>query len=48
MPSVDEIGALLRTTRQEAGIDLSAVHDRLGRPVSELDALERAVGDLQT
>lgn len=46
MPSVEEIGALLRTTRQQSDIDLSAVHDRLGRPVLELDALER--GDLSS
>ena len=39
-----EIGRMLREARESRGLDLSTVHDRLGRPVTQLDALES--GDL--
>jgi len=39
-----EIGQTLRASREQQGVALSTVHDRLARPVTELDALER--GDL--
>jgi hypothetical protein len=42
--SAEEIGRLLRGAREERGLDLLAVHDRLGRPITQLEALER--GDL--
>ena len=42
--SAEEIGRLLREAREERGLDLLAVHDRLGRPITQLEALER--GDL--
>ena len=35
---------MLREARESRGLDLSTVHDRLGRPVTQLDALES--GDL--
>ena len=34
------IGLLLRTTRERKGLDLLAVHDQLGQPITVLDALE--------
>lgn len=42
--SVEEIGRLLRDTREERGLDLLAVHDRLSRPITQIEALEN--GDL--
>jgi Helix-turn-helix domain len=42
--SAEEIGRQLREARQERGLDLLAVHDRLSRPITQLEALER--GDL--
>jgi len=42
--SVKEIGRLLQTSREERGLDLLTVHDRLGRPITQLEALE--TGDL--
>ncbi|MGH9080678.1 MAG: helix-turn-helix domain-containing protein [Acidimicrobiales bacterium] len=44
MSSAEEIGRLLRGAREERGLDLLAVHDRLSRPITQLEALER--GDL--
>jgi Helix-turn-helix domain/Domain of unknown function (DUF4115) len=42
--SVEEIGRLLRDTREERGLDLLSVHDRLSRPITQIEALEN--GDL--
>ncbi len=42
--SAEGIGWLLRAAREERGLDLLAVHDRLGRPITQLEALEN--GDL--
>jgi hypothetical protein len=42
--SAKEIGRQLREAREERGLDLLAVHDRLSRPITQLEALER--GDL--
>jgi Helix-turn-helix domain/Domain of unknown function (DUF4115) len=42
--SAEEIGRVLRSTREERGLDLLAVHDRLDRPITQLEALES--GDL--
>src|ERR1039458_8749591 len=42
--SVEEIGRLLRDTREVRGLDLLAVHDRLSRPIPPIEALEK--GDL--
>jgi hypothetical protein len=42
--STEEIGTLLRQAREERGLDLLAVHDQLGRPITHLEALEN--GDL--
>ena len=42
--SAEEIGALLREAREGRGLDLLAVHDRLSRPITQLEALES--GDL--
>ncbi len=39
-----EIGRVLREARESRGLDLSAVHHHLGRPITQLDALES--GDL--
>ena len=39
--SAQEIGLLLREAREERGLDLLAVHDRLSRPITQLEALER-------
>lgn len=44
MSSAEEIGRLLRETREERGLDLLAVHDQLSRPITQIEALER--GDL--
>ncbi len=44
LSSVEEIGRLLRDTREERGLDLLAVHDRLSRPITQIEALEN--GDL--
>jgi hypothetical protein len=41
---VEEIGRLLREAREERGLDLLAVHDRLSRPITQIEALE--AGDL--
>jgi hypothetical protein len=43
--SAEEIGTLLREAREERGLDLLAVHDRLSRPITQLEALES--GDLE-
>jgi hypothetical protein len=42
--SAQEIGRLLRNYREQRGLDLLAVHDRLGRPITQIEALED--GDL--
>jgi len=42
--SAEEIGRQLRDARAERGLDLLAVHDRLSRPITLLEALEQ--GDL--
>jgi hypothetical protein len=42
--SAKEIGRQLRDAREERGLDLLAVHDRLSRPITQLESLER--GDL--
>ena len=42
--SAGELGGLLREAREERGLDLLAVHDRLSRPITLLEALEN--GDL--
>ncbi len=44
-PSAQEIGLLLRNARLERGLDLLAVHDRLSRPITHIEALEN--GDLE-
>jgi hypothetical protein len=44
--SAEEIGRLLRASREERGLDLLTVHDRLGRPITQIEALEK--GDLAT
>jgi hypothetical protein len=44
--SAEEIGRLLHQAREERGLDLLAVHDRLSRPITQLEALER--GDLDS
>ncbi len=38
--SAEEIGRLLRDAREERGLELLAVHDRLSRPITLLEALE--------
>ena len=38
--SAKEIGDMLREAREERGLDLLAVHDRLSRPITHLEALE--------
>jgi hypothetical protein len=43
-PSAQEIGQVLRAAREERGLDLLAVHDRLSRPITQIEALEN--GDL--
>ncbi len=42
--SAEGIGWSLRAAREERGLDLLAVHDRLSRPITQLEALEN--GDL--
>jgi cytoskeleton protein RodZ len=42
--SAEGIGWLLRAAREERGLDLLTVHDRLNRPITQLEALEN--GDL--
>jgi cytoskeletal protein RodZ len=42
--TIVEIGRRLRTAREERGLSLLAVHDRLSRPITQLEALES--GDL--
>ncbi len=42
--SIDEIGRSLREAREEKGLDLLSVHDRLSRPITQIEALEN--GDL--
>jgi hypothetical protein len=43
-PTPVDIGRVLRDKREELGLDLLTVHDRLGRPITQLEALE--AGDL--
>jgi cytoskeletal protein RodZ len=43
-PSPVDIGRVLRAKREGLGLDLLTVHDRLGRPITQLEALE--AGDL--
>jgi len=43
-PSPVDIGQVLRAKREKLGLDLLTVHDRLGRPITQLEALE--AGDL--
>jgi cytoskeletal protein RodZ len=40
----ESVGIQLRRARDERGLDLLAVHDRLGRPITQLEALE--TGDM--
>ena len=40
-----EIGRLLRQARESVGLDLLTVHDRIGRPITQIEALE--AGDLR-
>lgn len=42
--SAEDIGRLLKDRRQERELDLASVHDRLHRPITQLEALEN--GDL--
>jgi hypothetical protein len=42
--TIVEIGRRLRTAREERGLSLLSVHDRLSRPITQLEALES--GDL--
>jgi hypothetical protein len=42
--SAEEIGRQLRARREERQLDLLTVHDRLGRPITQIEALEQ--GDL--
>ena len=39
-PVPETVGDRLRRARVERGLDLLAVHDRLGRPITQLEALE--------
>ena len=39
-PGPESVGTRLRQAREERGLDLLAVHDRLGRPITQLEALE--------
>ena len=39
-PEPESVGTRLRQARLERGLDLLAVHDRLGRPITQLEALE--------
>ncbi len=40
----EAVGARLRQAREARGLDLLAVHDRLGRPITQIEALE--AGDM--
>ncbi len=44
--SAEDVGRLLRNARQEQGLELLAVHDRLSRPITQIEALEN--GDLSS
>ncbi len=45
--SIEEIGRQLRGAREDRGLDLLAVHDRLSRPITQIEALEHGdVGSL--
>ena len=37
---VGSVGTRLRQAREERGLDLLSVHDRLGRPITQIEALE--------
>jgi transcriptional regulator with XRE-family HTH domain len=39
-PPADPVGTRLRQAREERGLNLLAVHDRLGRPITQIEALE--------
>jgi len=39
--SSGSVGTRLRQARDERGLDLLTVHDRLGRPITQIEALER-------
>ncbi len=39
--TVEAIGKQLRQAREERGLDLLSVHDRLSRPITQIEALER-------
>jgi len=39
-PGPPTVGDRLRHAREERGLDLLAVHDRLGRPITQIEALE--------
>lgn len=39
-PGPTTVGGRLRQAREERGLDLLAVHDRLGRPITQIEALE--------
>ncbi len=39
--TAEAIGKQLREAREERGLDLLAVHDRLSRPITQIEALER-------
>jgi cytoskeletal protein RodZ len=43
-PPAESVGTQLRRAREERGLDLLAVHDRLGRPITQIEALE--TGDM--
>lgn len=43
-PEPESVGTRLRQAREERGLDLLTVHDRLGRPITQLEALE--AGDM--
>lgn len=44
-PGPSTVGDRLRQAREERGLDLLAVHDRLGRPITQFEALES--GDME-
>ncbi|MGD0881711.1 MAG: helix-turn-helix transcriptional regulator [Acidimicrobiales bacterium] len=43
-PPTESVGTQLRRAREERGLDLLTVHDRLGRPITQIEALE--TGDM--
>ena len=43
-PPAESVGAQLRRAREGRGLDLLTVHDRLGRPITQIEALE--TGDM--